>query len=64
VLARQDATAARSSHGGVHVDFSGAVYNVGPGVSLAQVASAVQQGNAQVEGRMRRLLRNGSVVAA
>jgi lambda family phage tail tape measure protein len=64
VLSKQDATTDRSSRGGVHVDFSGAVYNVGPGVSMAQVASAVQQGNAQVEGRMRRLLRNGSVVAA
>ena len=45
----------------IHFDFSGGVTNVGQGVSRGEVSAAVQQGNAQTEARIRRLMRNGNV---
>jgi lambda family phage tail tape measure protein len=61
VMTRQDNVRASSGAGGVHIDNSGQVFNVGQGVSRGEMAAAVQQGNAQTEARIRRLMRNGNI---
>jgi lambda family phage tail tape measure protein len=63
VSSKQDAKMARSAGGAVHIDMSGANYSFGAGVNASEVAQQVQAGNAQLEGRMRRLLSNGSIRA-
>jgi hypothetical protein len=59
----QTAVEARSGGGGqvVRFDFSGQTTNVGQGVSRGEVAAAVNQGNAQTEQRIRRLMRQGAI---
>lgn len=42
-------------------DFSGQTFHIGQGVSRAEVFQAVQMGNQAVEGRMRRLMRQGAL---
>lgn len=61
VTRRQDAATDRSSRA-IHVDNSVTIGQVGSNVSRADMNAAVQQGQAQSESRMRRLLKNGSLV--
>jgi lambda family phage tail tape measure protein len=64
VLTKQDATTDRSSRGGLHVDASVTIGSVGSNVSRAEVYAAAKQAQAEGEARIRRLLRNGSVVTS
>lgn len=65
VLTKQQAQADRAgtSSGAIHFDMTGAVYNIGDGVSRGDVVSAVKAGNAQLEARIRRLMRDGKLTA-
>jgi len=45
----------------MHFDFSGQTIQVGAGVSMAQVASAVKAGNQATESHIRRLMREGAM---
>jgi phage-related minor tail protein len=64
VLTKQDAATDRGGRGAMHVDNSVRIGSIGAGVSRAEVHAAVAQAQAQGEARMRRLLRNGSVVTS
>lgn len=59
----QTAIEARQGGGGQgqHFDFSGQQFHIGAGVSRAEVMAAVNQGNAQVEMRIRRLSQQGGL---
>jgi lambda family phage tail tape measure protein len=64
VLTKQDAATNRGGSGVVHIDASTRIGSVGAGVSRAEMHAVVAQTQAAGEARMRRLLRNGSVVTS
>jgi lambda family phage tail tape measure protein len=49
--------------GGPVIDMSGAVYNIGQGVSRAEVVAGVKQANAETEARLMRRLRQQGVAS-
>lgn len=59
----QTAVQARSGGGGISIDMSGGVTNVGQGVSRAEVSAAVQQANAMSRAAIMRSLKQQGVAA-
>ena len=61
VMTRQENMRAGNGGSGIVIDNSGAVYNVGQGVSRGEVSAAVKGQAAETEARIRRLMRNGNI---